>query len=276
MRAWNWLILEDSEGAFVNWFYRSLIFATIIHSTVIFSLPVKAVLFDVFGTCVQVEESLIQQGHEWSGTHGVGVAWKPLIRAWIQDHAKSIVDIRSGKAPFRTVDQIHTDSLQRLFPEYVESDFQFDQKTMDQISQFWHRLQPWSDVKSGLERLRTQFKIATLSNANRELLLDLAKFGGLPWEIFFSAEQVKHYKPDDQVYESAERQLGLSPHDLMLVASHEYDLRAAKLRGWKTAFVLRPERKIKKTQLQGNPEVEFDFMVKNFGELADLMLTRQN
>lgn len=260
----------------MTWFCRCLLFAAIFHVTATFSYPVRAVLFDVFGTCVQVEESLIQQGEEWSGTHGVGVAWRPLVRAWIQDHAKSIAAIRSGKAPFRIVDQIHADALQRLFPKYVKSDFQLDQKTKNELSRFWHRLSPWSDVKSGLERLRTQVKIATLSNANQELLLDLAKFGGLPWENFFSAEQVMHYKPDDQVYEFAERGLGLPPHDLMLVASHEYDLRAAKLRGWKTAFVLRPERKVKKTQLQGNPEVEFDFVVKNFGELADLILSNSN
>lgn len=61
----------------------------------------------------------------------------------------------------------------------------------------------------------------------------------------------------------------------MLVASHEYDLRAAKKRGWQTALVLRPERKIKKLKRTAIHSFEFDYVVTDFNELADRLLTSQ-
>lgn len=256
----------------MNLFFRLWILVFIVQTTSIFSFPVKAILFDVFGTCVQVEESLVSQGEVWSKTHGVDVNWRAFVRAWMLDHVTTIDEIRKGKLPFRTVDQIHQDSIRRLLPKYVNGPFHLTQENYFQVAHFWHQLKPWSDVRSSLERLKTQFQIAPLSNGNQELLANLAKFGGLPWEIYFSAEQVKHYKPDDQVYAWVEKQLGFPSSQLMLVASHEYDLRAARKRGWKTAFVIRSDKRIRETCASDRSDREFDFVVNNFNELADLIL----
>jgi len=51
---------------------------------------------------------------------------------------------------------------------------------------------------------------------------------------------VKHYKPDREVYLSAAEYLDLKPADVMMVAAHLGDLRAARALGLKTAFVTRP------------------------------------
>ena len=58
----------------------------------------------------------------------------------------------------------------------------------------------WPDTVGGLNRLKSQFIIATLSNGNVSLLTNMAKHAGLPWDAVFSAELAQHYKPDQRAY----------------------------------------------------------------------------
>jgi 2-haloacid dehalogenase len=44
----------------------------------------------------------------------------------------------------------------------------------------WHRLDPWPDVVEGLTRLKRGYILATLSNGNVALMVNMAKRAGLP------------------------------------------------------------------------------------------------
>ena len=72
------------------------------------------------------------------------------------------------------------------------------------------------------------------------LLTNVAKQAGLPWDSILSAELVRHYKPDREVYLSAADFLGLNLGDIMMVAAHFEDLRAARECGLRTGFIHRP------------------------------------
>src|SRR5471032_534462 len=71
-------------------------------------------------------------------------------------------------------------------------------------------------------------------------MTDLAKYSGLPWDCILGAELARHYKPDHEVYQSAADFLDLKTSEVMMVAAHLGDLRAAKSVGLRTAFVTRP------------------------------------
>ncbi|MBF2953069.1 HAD hydrolase-like protein, partial [Pseudomonas aeruginosa] len=62
----------------------------------------------------------------------------------------------------------------------------------------------------------------------------------LPWDMLLCADLFGHYKPDPQVYLGACRLLDLPPQEVMLCAAHNYDLKAARALGLKTAFIARP------------------------------------
>ena len=104
----------------------------------------------------------------------------------------------------------------------------------------WHRLQPWPDSVAGLTRLKSKHIIGTLSNGNVSLLLEMAKNAGLAWDVILSAELFHHFKTDPEVYRGAVEMLGYKPAEVMLVAAHTADLRAAQACGLKTGFVPRP------------------------------------
>ena len=70
-------------------------------------------------------------------------------------------------------------------------------------------------------------------------------------------------------YHMAARYLGLAPSEIMMVASHKNDIRAAATLGFKTAFIARP------LELGPNGAVDlayddaFDFNAADFVDLAE-------
>jgi len=63
---------------------------------------------------------------------------------------------------------------------------------------------------------------------------------GLTWDAVFSCEMMGIYKTHPHTYETAARWLDLSPRRIMLVSTHNNDIRAARACGFQTAFVYRP------------------------------------
>jgi 2-haloacid dehalogenase len=101
------------------------------------------------------------------------------------------------------------------------------------------------------------------------LLNDLATHGRLPWDGVFSAETVQRYKPDKAVYELAVSQLALAPGQIVMVAAHKYDLKAAHALGFRTAFVPRPLELGNPNLSDSAPDPSFDLTVTDLNDLAD-------
>ena len=138
----------------------------------------------------------------------------------------------------------------------------------DYLNCAWHRLTAWPDAVPGLTRLRARYVLATLSNGNVALLANMAKHAGLPWDCILSAELAKHYKPDPETYQMAADLLGLPPAQVMMVAAHKDDLRAAQRVGLKAAFVARPLEFGPERQPDTTPDPAFDVHASDFNDLA--------
>ena len=138
----------------------------------------------------------------------------------------------------------------------------------DELTLAWQRLRPWPDVVPALTRLKPAYTLATLSNADVSAVINISKRAGLPWDAVFAAEMAGVFKPDPAIYRMAATYLGLDPADIMMVASHKYDIRAAGRLGLATAFVARPLE----FGVDGAADVtysdEFDINASDFGELA--------
>ena len=96
----------------------------------------------------------------------------------------------------------------------------------------------------------------------------MAKHAGLPWDTVLSAELFNHYKPDPEVYLGAARLLGLQPAQVMLVAAHPSDLRAAAACGLRTAYVPRPLERGPGGPMEAHQPSEFDVVAPDFIALA--------
>ncbi len=99
-------------------------------------------------------------------------------------------------------------------------------------------------------------------------MTDLAKHAHLPWDAILGAELVRHYKPDHEVYESAAAFLDLPRDQVMMVAAHLGDLRAAKQAGLRTAFVARPKEFGPNGKPDLAPDASVDLSATDFNDLA--------
>ena len=68
----------------------------------------------------------------------------------------------------------------------------------------------------------------------------MAKKASLPWDCILSAELFRKYKPDPGTYLGVASVFDLAPEEVMLVASHQNDLAAARACGLNTAYIERP------------------------------------
>ncbi|MEO8739344.1 MAG: haloacid dehalogenase type II [Casimicrobiaceae bacterium] len=199
--------------------------------------PPRALLFDVFGTVVDWRGSIIRETRRVGRGKGVRADWGAFADAWRAGYAPAMDRVRRGASPWQTIDALH-----RLILDGLLRDFglRLAEREKRELNLAWHRLAPWKDTVPGLARLKRRYVIGSLSNANVALLVDLAKRAALPWDVVFSGELFRHYKPDPEVYLGAAELLRLPPREVMLVAAHKSDLAAARRCGLRTAFVRRP------------------------------------
>src|SRR6266581_820285 len=190
---------------------------------------VKALVFDVFGTVVDWRSSVTAEVQQLAGRKGLTVDAAKFADAWRAGYGPAMNRVRSGELPWTKLDRLHRMILDRVLEDFGITGLSEAEK--DLLNHAWHRLKPWPDTVDGLARLKRQFIIAPLSNGNISLMTDLARHAGLPWDCILGAELVRHYKPDREVYESAAAFLDVRPADVMMVAAHLGDLRAAKAMG---------------------------------------------
>ena len=200
---------------------------------------VKALLFDVFGTVVDWRTSIVREGEAFGRAHGIGdVDWVAFADAWRGLYQPSLEEVRSGRAPFRQLDDLHRMSLERLLGERGIKGIA--EAELDRFARAWHRLDPWPDSVAGLARLKRKYILATCSNGNVALMVNLAKHANLPWDAILGAEPARQFKPLPVVYLTSCQWLRLEPAECVMVAAHRSDLAAAAACGLKTAHVPRP------------------------------------
>ena len=227
--------------------------------------PPGALVFDVFGTVVDWRSSVVVDGTARGARLGLAVDWAAFADDWRAGYPLAMDEVRRGVLPWTNIDGLHRRILDRLL---AERGIALDEAEAAEFNRVWHRLDPWPDSVEGLTRLKARFPIATLSNGNVRLLVDMARHAGLPWDAIFSAELFGHYKPDPEAYLGACRLLDLPPERVLMMAAHPSDLRGARAAGLLTAYVARPLERGPGGPMEPWTEGEFDVVAADFVDLA--------
>ena len=231
---------------------------------------VKALVFDVFGTVVDWRTSLINDFTTWSNTRGIEADWTALVDGWRAVYTASMDQVRKNPQDgYVILDVLHRRSLEKLVEQLSIKGL--NDTDLHYLTMGWHRLHPWPDSVAGLTRLKTRYIISPLSNGNVALLTNMAKFASLPWDLIMSAELFEHYKPDPETYLGAAKLLCMKPEQVMMVAAHNHDLKAAQKLGLKTAFVARPSEYGPLQKYDFAATGDWDVAAKDFDELATRM-----
>ena len=231
-------------------------------------MDVRACIFDIFGTTVDWRTSVSRDLAAFAQQKGiVGIDWVKFADEWRALYQPSMEEVRSGRRPWTILDVLHKESLAALIGRHRIAGL--SEADIEHMNRAWHRLDPWPDVVEGLARLKRRMIIAPCSNGNIALMVNMAKRAGLPWDCILGAETARAYKPMPEAYLAACRHLALAPAQVMMVAAHNGDLKAAKAQGLATAFVPRPTEHGpgQKTDLAPDPAV-VDIPASSFVDLA--------
>lgn len=190
--------------------------------------------FDVFGTVVDWYGSVQREVAVTLPT----VDADQFALAWRSGYGPAMQRVMSGELGWTLIDDLHRMILDDILKSSNAP--ALDETQRQDLNKVWHRLDPWPDSVDGLTRLKSRFTICTLSNGNLGLLANMAKHGGLPFDLILSAEVFRKYKPDPDTYLGVARVFDIEPGRVMLVAAHHNDLAAARQCGLGSAYIERP------------------------------------
>jgi 2-haloacid dehalogenase len=222
----------------------------------------RALLFDVFGTCVDWRTSIQRLGERFGLPEGFADDWRGQYQPQLET-------VRSGRRPWVNLDVLHRIGLDIVLAEHQPD---LPDRFRETLVKGWHQLDPWPDTVSGLTMLKAAKIIAPCSNGHIAQSVNLARYAKLPWDAILGAELAHAYKPDPAVYRQSAYALGLEPHEVCMVAAHNTDLQAAQQLGFMTAFVARPTEHGPGQTTDLEAEGDYDHSAANLVELARQLL----
>ena len=224
---------------------------------------IKWLLFDQYGTLVDMQAGLTEavtpflRDKGWSGDPRRFVTW------WRRTHFEnSMIDALCdrGHTSYREIG--HLSVAQVMERSGIAH-------TPDEVAWLVSRiesLKPFPDVPAALKRLHTRFRLAILSNGDRDMLEAAKPHIGHPMDHTLSVEDAGYFKPHVKTYAMAEAALEAERTSVLFVANHEFDCVGAKSFGMRTAFIDRRGRPF------GGWPWQPDLTVTSFEALAGVLL----
>lgn len=198
-----------------------------------------AAIFDVFGTVVDWRSGVAGEVAKAYAAKGEAVDAEAFADDWRGEYQPAMERIRTGDRGYVALDILHRENLEIVLRRRGQADLFSDDEVSD-LNHAWEKLPPWPDAPQGLADLKAIMPVATCSNGSIALMTRLARFGGLGWDCIVGAEIAQGYKPDPKVYQRSAAALGFAPHEVIMVATHNNDLAAARRAGLATGYFPRP------------------------------------
>jgi len=115
-------------------------------------------------------------------------------------------------------------------------------KDEKELTERFSTMPPYPEVPAALRKLRAAgFRLFTLTDNLLEVQTRQLEHGGIVnlFERRFSADGVRHHKPSREAYAYVEKELGVEPSRLCLIACHTWDTLGAVAAGWEAALIKR-------------------------------------
>jgi 2-haloacid dehalogenase len=228
---------------------------------------IKAMTFDIQGTVFDYYQPFARISNALNNRKGLHPNWSGFLGDWNAGAISIIQAIIAGNRAWIPPGQVFRESLDTLLSTRGLTS-QLDDADRRELMSVWSQMVPWQDSVEGIGRLKRKVTVAALSNAGTAGVIALAKHGGLTFDAVLTGELVHAYKPSLDVYRAASIYLGFPPDEIMMVAAHKFDLKAAKAAGFKTAYVPRPLELGPETKVDRSPETYIDVVADNLIDLS--------
>ena len=223
---------------------------------------IEVITFDQYGTLVDMQTGLSEavapflRDKGWAGDPHRFVTW------WRRTHFEnSMIDALCdrGHTPYREIGR-------RAVAHVMDrAGIDYDRDEVDWLVGLIEALKPFPDALAALARLRTRYRLAILSNGDRDMLEAAKPHIGFAFDHTISVEEAGTFKPHWKTYAKAEEILGVERTRILFVANHAFDCVGAKSYGMRTAFIDRRKRPF------GHWPEQPDIVAADLEELGDLL-----
>jgi len=205
---------------------------------------IKTILFDVYETLLHNKfcqwEATFE---EVCRTQGLPIDGKKLYREWMipeMAFRKERVNLDDpSEAPtFRTYYEAWRDCFQVTFDRLkLPGDAEAAaQAVVDALA----KREPYHDVLEAMPSIQERWRTGILSNADDCFLLPSVGNSGMEFEMVFSSEQGRSYKPDPSLFKQALERMGIAASETLYVGDAPYeDILGSNLVGMRVAWINR-------------------------------------
>jgi 2-haloacid dehalogenase len=224
---------------------------------------IKAVMFDQYGTVVDMQSGLTEAvapflaAKGWAGHPGSLVTW------WRRAHFEnSMIDalLQREHTPYREIGH------RALACTLERAGIAHDEDDVRRLVGCIETLKPFPDVPPALKRIQARYPIVVLSNGDPDMLEAAKAHHGIPFDRVISVAEANTFKPHVAAYTKAAEIVGVRRDEVLFVANHVFDCVGAKAAGMHTAFIDRRKRPFGRTPHQ--PDLWLDDMTA----LADALV----
>ncbi|MCY3543378.1 MAG: haloacid dehalogenase type II [Chloroflexi bacterium] len=225
---------------------------------------VNTLTFDLFGTVLDLAGSLTPRIEEFLAQRespvdaaGFWAQWR--LRQRVEQYQDTILML--GHSGYLTACKY------AFLYTLRANNIAFTREEADDFMQVWQQLKPFEDAVNGLSRLKGHYRLVGLSNGEPWYLDHLAKNRiKFDFDAVISVEEAGAFKPHPGVYRKAAQILDAEVGELMMVASHSFDIMGARACGYRAAYVNRYGLPMEETPHQP------DIVTVDFGQLADYLI----
>ncbi len=195
---------------------------------------IKVLAFDLYGTLVDMQKGLTEavtpflERKGWDGDPHRFVTW------WRRTHFEnSMIDslCDRGHSSYREIGQ-------RAVSHVMDrAGIACTQDEVEWLVSRIEALKPFPDAHEALHRLHRRYKLAILSNGDKDMLEAAKPHIGFAFDHTISVEEAGYFKPHWKTYAKAEEILGEERADILFVANHVFDCVGAKSYGFNTAYI---------------------------------------
>ena len=211
---------------------------------------IKALTFDTGGTVLDWHTGFTAALRAAGEKNGVsGKDWDALANVLRQRSMAKMTSKGKDADTFAALhalpnfDMAHKTALEELLPEMgFEGEKALSE---DEKHAIWydatHNFRCWPDFPPVLAKLREKYMVCSFTLLSYRLIMDTAKANGLSWDAVFSCEGIGKHKILPESYLTVAKFLQLDPSEILMVATHNFDLNGARACGYRSAFVVRKD-----------------------------------
>lgn len=223
-----------------------------------------AVTFDVYGTLIDWEPSIVEFLANWAAKYGVTATGDELIMSF--DRARATIQ---KERPAHLYPEVLRRCFDRISGEFGVA---IDPDLREAFSATPHQWPAYSDVTAGLKQLQARARIGALSNIDNASLASSCAKMSVTFYLVVTAELVGAYKPGPEHFDTALADLavmGITRSRVLHVGqSLRADITPANKLGMTCVWINRPERLLGLSG-EGAAEARPDLTVSSLAEMLE-------